>query len=104
MVELSGSTLTRGGVREKGRTASVRHGTSWVLQDHSTPSGVELLFGELDPSPQEVTMGSPSAPNGIVLFSYPSSPFGKRVSWYLQLRGIGYAICVSISTLCTYQV
>ena len=49
-------------------------------------------------------MDSPSAPNGIVLFSYPSSPFGKRVSWYLQLRGIGHGFCVSISNVSAYLV
>ncbi|KAF2646265.1 glutathione S-transferase [Massarina eburnea CBS 473.64] len=35
----------------------------------------------------------PTAPNGIILFNYPVSPFGRRVSWYLALRGIGYALC-----------
>ncbi|KAF2438467.1 hypothetical protein P171DRAFT_331058, partial [Karstenula rhodostoma CBS 690.94] len=37
-------------------------------------------------------MGSTVAPNDIVLFNYPSSPFGRRISWYLQLRTIGYAL------------
>lgn len=41
-------------------------------------------------------MGSTAPPNGIVLFSYASSPFGKRVSDYLQLRGIEYTLCVSV--------
>ena len=35
------------------------------------------------------------APNGIVLWHYPFSPFARRVVWYLTLRGIEYAECVS---------
>jgi hypothetical protein len=42
-------------------------------------------------------MESTTAPNDIVLFNYPSSPFGKRISWYLQLRKIGFALCVSMN-------
>lgn len=44
----------------------------------------------------EQEMESPSAapPNGIVLFTYPLSAFGRRVTYYLQLRGIAYAYCV----------
>ncbi|KAF2197356.1 glutathione S-transferase [Delitschia confertaspora ATCC 74209] len=34
------------------------------------------------------------APNGIVLFHYPFSPYARRVTWYLQLRGIAYAQCI----------
>ncbi|KAL6710513.1 hypothetical protein ACN47E_008561 [Coniothyrium glycines] len=33
------------------------------------------------------------APNNIVLYTYGSSLFGKRVSSYLALRGIEYALC-----------
>lgn len=40
---------------------------------------------------------STSAPNNIVLYNYDFSPYGKRISAYLALRGIDYAICVSIS-------
>ncbi|KAF2086351.1 glutathione S-transferase [Saccharata proteae CBS 121410] len=39
-----------------------------------------------------------SAPNDIVLFHYPFSPYARRVIWYLQLRGIAYAQCASLST------
>jgi hypothetical protein len=39
-------------------------------------------------------MSSKTAPNGIVLYNYDSSPYGKRVSAYLALRGIDYALCV----------
>ncbi len=34
--------------------------------------------------------------NGIVLYHYSFSPFARRVLWYLSLRGIDYAECVSI--------
>jgi hypothetical protein len=37
-----------------------------------------------------------SAPNNIILYSYAFSPFGKRVSAYLALRGIEYALCVRL--------
>ncbi|KAK7192040.1 hypothetical protein DPSP01_003907 [Paraphaeosphaeria sporulosa] len=37
-------------------------------------------------------MGSTVVPNDIVLFNYPSSPFGRRIQWYLQLRAIEYAL------------
>jgi hypothetical protein len=41
-------------------------------------------------------MASTTAPNGIVLYSYASSPFGKRVEAYLALREIPYALCVRL--------
>lgn len=31
--------------------------------------------------------------NGIVLYHYSFSPFARRVTWYLALRGIDYAEC-----------
>ncbi len=31
----------------------------------------------------------------IVFYHYPYSPFGRRVQWYMQLRGIPYRECVS---------
>ncbi|KAF2179380.1 hypothetical protein K469DRAFT_694078 [Zopfia rhizophila CBS 207.26] len=34
------------------------------------------------------------APNDVVLFHYPFSPYARRIIWYLQLRGIGYAQCI----------
>lgn len=36
------------------------------------------------------------APNSIVLFHYPTSPIARRVVWYLKLRGLDYAECVSL--------
>ncbi|KAH7081390.1 hypothetical protein BKA63DRAFT_207414 [Paraphoma chrysanthemicola] len=33
------------------------------------------------------------APNDIILYNYAFSPYGKRVSAYLALRGIDYALC-----------
>lgn len=38
-----------------------------------------------------------SAPNDIVLFWYSASPYGRRVQWYLTLRNIAFAECVSLS-------
>jgi glutathione S-transferase len=35
-----------------------------------------------------------SAPNDIILYNYEFSPFGKRITTYLAVRGIDYAICV----------
>ncbi|KAF2492900.1 hypothetical protein BU16DRAFT_93411 [Lophium mytilinum] len=35
-----------------------------------------------------------SAPNNIVLFHYPFSPYARRVIWYLAIRGIEYAQCL----------
>ncbi|KAL6718811.1 hypothetical protein ACLMJK_003045 [Lecanora helva] len=35
-----------------------------------------------------------TAPNDIVFFHYPFSPFARRVIWYLALRGIDYAQCL----------
>ena len=32
--------------------------------------------------------------NDIILFHYEFSPFARRLTWYLALRGIGYASCV----------
>lgn len=37
--------------------------------------------------------GSDAPP--IVLYHYPYSPYARRVAWYLSLRGIPYAECVS---------
>lgn len=34
-----------------------------------------------------------AAPNNVVLYNYDFSPFGKRISTYLALRGIQYAVC-----------
>merc|ERR1712113_664642 len=39
-------------------------------------------------------MPAQAAPNGIILFHYPQSPYGRRVRWYLALRGIAYAECI----------
>ncbi|KAI7541100.1 hypothetical protein KC331_g8780 [Hortaea werneckii] len=39
-------------------------------------------------------MAAQAAPNGIILFHYPQSPYGRRVRWYLALRGIAYAECI----------
>ncbi|RMY76176.1 hypothetical protein D0863_02119 [Hortaea werneckii] len=39
-------------------------------------------------------MSAQAAPNGIILFHYPQSPYGRRVRWYLALRGIAYAECI----------
>ncbi|EMC93991.1 hypothetical protein BAUCODRAFT_124737 [Baudoinia panamericana UAMH 10762] len=33
-------------------------------------------------------------PDGLVLFHYPLSPYGRRCCWYLALRHIAYAECV----------
>jgi glutathione S-transferase len=38
-----------------------------------------------------------SAPNDIILYNYAFSPYGKRISDYLALRGIDYALCVRTS-------
>ncbi|KAF2822895.1 hypothetical protein CC86DRAFT_299529 [Ophiobolus disseminans] len=38
-------------------------------------------------------MADKSAQQGIVLYNYAFSPFGKRVAAYLALRGIEYALC-----------
>jgi hypothetical protein len=37
-----------------------------------------------------------SVPNNIILYNYASSPFGRRISDYLALRGIDYALCVRL--------
>ena len=34
------------------------------------------------------------APNDIVHFHYEFSPYGRRIAWYLALRGIDYAQCL----------
>ncbi|KAK7511890.1 glutathione S-transferase [Phyllosticta citriasiana] len=34
------------------------------------------------------------APNGLIIYHYPFSPYARRVIWYLQLRGLGYAECM----------
>ncbi|SMY22416.1 unnamed protein product [Zymoseptoria tritici ST99CH_1A5] len=39
-------------------------------------------------------MSSIQVPNEIVLFWYPSSPYGRRMTWYLALRSIPYAECI----------
>jgi hypothetical protein len=39
-------------------------------------------------------MAHVEAPNGIVLYWYKASPYGRRVAWYLALRNIAYAQCV----------
>ncbi|CAK4030248.1 glutathione s-transferase like [Lecanosticta acicola] len=33
-------------------------------------------------------------PNGIILFWYHASPYGRRVKWYLTLRKIAHAECI----------
>ncbi|KAI9850663.1 MAG: hypothetical protein M1838_005308 [Thelocarpon superellum] len=44
------------------------------------------------------------APNhSIVLFNYSFSPYGKRILWYLTLRGIKFSICVRTSNLAQPQ-
>jgi hypothetical protein len=43
-------------------------------------------------------MSSPTNPHSIILYTYASSPFGKRVEAYLALRGIPYALCVRVRT------
>ncbi|KAL9050630.1 MAG: hypothetical protein Q9206_005013 [Seirophora lacunosa] len=40
-----------------------------------------------------------SSHNDIVLFHYTFSPFAKRITWYLALRGIHYAQCLQPPTL-----
>ncbi|KAL2353056.1 glutathione S-transferase [Cryomyces antarcticus] len=35
-----------------------------------------------------------SAPNDIILFHYPFSPYARRITWYLAFRGIEYAQCL----------
>ncbi|KAF1945713.1 hypothetical protein EJ02DRAFT_500660 [Clathrospora elynae] len=44
-------------------------------------------------------MASPTAPNNIVLYNYEFSPFGKRITTYLALRGIDYAVCQQPPTM-----
>lgn len=41
------------------------------------------------------TMPEVKVPNDIIVFQYPFSPYARRVLWYLELRGIPYAQCVS---------
>lgn len=36
------------------------------------------------------------ANNNIVLYHYSFSPYARRIIWYLALRGIDYAECVSL--------
>lgn len=43
-----------------------------------------------------------AAPNGIIHFQYPFSPYARRVIWYLQLRGIAHVNCVG--DYCFYLV
>ena len=45
-------------------------------------------------------MGEPN--NGIVLYHYSFSPVARRVLWYLSLRGIDYAECVSAINQCIH--
>ncbi|KAJ9645675.1 hypothetical protein H2199_002714 [Coniosporium tulheliwenetii] len=40
-----------------------------------------------------------SAPNDIILFHYPFSPYARRITWYFTLRGIEYAQCVQSPVL-----
>ncbi|KAH7410101.1 hypothetical protein DE146DRAFT_338606 [Phaeosphaeria sp. MPI-PUGE-AT-0046c] len=42
---------------------------------------------------------STAAPNDIVLYNYDFSPYGKRITAYLALRGIDYAICTQPFTM-----
>jgi len=35
-----------------------------------------------------------SAPNDLILFHYPFSPYARRISWYLALRGVSHAQCL----------
>lgn len=49
--------------------------------------------GEGDNSFFQSIMDGPN--NGIVLYHYSFSPYARRVIWYLALRGIDYAECVS---------
>jgi hypothetical protein len=37
-----------------------------------------------------------AASNDIILYNYAFSPFGKRITAYLALRGIEYALCVIV--------
>ncbi len=30
----------------------------------------------------------------IIVYHYPFSPYGRRITWYLALRGLPYAECV----------
>lgn len=39
------------------------------------------------------------APNGIIIFHYPFSPYARRVIRYLQLRGLAYAECVRLPSV-----
>lgn len=38
--------------------------------------------------------------NNLVLYHYSFSPYARRVLWYLSLRGIDYAECVSTAQAC----
>ncbi|SLM34818.1 Thioredoxin-like fold [Lasallia pustulata] len=38
-------------------------------------------------------------PNNIIVFHYSFSPYARRVTWYLALRGIDYAQCLQPVTL-----
>jgi hypothetical protein len=51
-----------------------------------------------DASPSPKT-GPINVPNSIILFHYYASPVARRVVWYLNLKGIQYAECVSYYSL-----
>jgi hypothetical protein len=36
-----------------------------------------------------------SVPNDLCFFWYTYSPYARKVAWYLALRGLAYAQCVS---------
>jgi len=39
-------------------------------------------------------MSPPTAPNSLILFHYPFSPYARRIVFYLHLRQIPYAQCL----------
>lgn len=41
-------------------------------------------------------MADTKAPNDIVFWQYPFSPYARRITWYLALRKIPHAQCVSL--------
>jgi hypothetical protein len=49
-------------------------------------------------------MSATKPPNDIILYTYAFSPFGKRVSAYLALRGVEYGLCVGLAVYCSCDV
>jgi hypothetical protein len=65
--------------------SSLNEGNIHVEEQHLIPNPLALVTTMSD---------TPTAPNNIVLYWYPASPYGRRVTWYLALRKIKYAECV----------